>query len=246
LDKDEMPPIVEDMQIMSQILDKALGRMSAGRLTRHVTKAFDDVLAQAKRNPVFPAGPYDQTRGVFLEGYGALFLTEVDYPLTPGRDKSSEPEQGKVEESVWEETMRELGYTRKPELVVDKTWSGDTDVNFLADTSTSGTWGSSSGLTIRYDAKRVEQLQKTLLETLKHATNIRSLKPEDSVAVVVQGTHRTTPTVAAYDASSGAVFGKSGGRTMLTIRVKKSDIDAFASGELPFDEWRKKATMVAY
>jgi len=245
-----MPPIVEDMEIMSQILDKALGRRSPGRVARHVTKAVDDVLARAKRNPVFPAGPYDQTRGVFLEGYGAMFLTEVDYPLTPGPDKSAQPEQREVEKSIWEETKRELGFTRKPKPTAKVVWQGEADIDFIYHPD--GTYSSSSRL-IRYDAKRVEQLQKTLLETLKHATNIRSLKPEDSVAVVVQGASMAglvvvdtaSPGALVYP-SSGAVFDKSGGCTMLTIRVKKSDVDAFARGELPFDEWQKRATIVAY
>jgi len=239
VDKDEMPPIVEDMQIMSRILDKALGRSSAGRVARHVTKAVDDVLAQAKHNPVFPAGPYDQTRGVFLEGYGALFLTEVDCAFIVGADKSGEPEDGEVEESVWDETKRKLETARKletrPELAITEA------VEFHARRGADDPLES----TIAYTVKRVEQLQKTLLETLKHATNIRSLKPEDTVAVVVQGDYRITMPLG--DAPWRImVFDKSSCHTVLTLRVKKSDIDAFASGELSFDEWQEKATIVAY
>jgi len=233
VDKDEMPPIVEDMEIMSQILDKTLGRRSTGRVARHVTKVVDDVLAQGRNNPVFPAGPYDQTRGVFLEGYGAVFLTEVDYPLSPGPDMSEQPEQGEVEESIWEETKRELGFPRKPtgELLLEVL---PFDV---------ATYDPSSGLTMPYDAKRVEQLQKTLLETLKHATNIRSLKPEDSVAVVVQGADLT---IGPGPGGRWRLTVATSGPSVLTLRVRKSDIDAFARGELSFDAWRKKVTIVTY
>ena len=233
VDKDEMPPIVEDMEIMSQILDKTLGRRSTGRVARHVTKVVDDVLAQGRNNPVFPAGPYDQTRGVFLEGYGAVFLTEVDYPLSPGPDMSEQPEQGEVEESIWEETKRELGFPRKPtgELLLEVL---PFDV---------ATYDPSSGLTMPYDAKRVEQLQKTLLETLKHATNIRSLKPEDSVAVVVQGADLT---IGPGPGGRWRLTVDTSGPSVLTLRVRRSDIDAFARGELSFDAWRKKVTIVTY
>jgi len=239
VDKDEMPPIVEDIQIMSQILDKALGRRSAGRVARHVTKAVDDVLTQAKHNPVFPSGPYDQTRGVFLEGYGALFLTEVDCPFIVAPDKSEEPEDGDVEESVWEKTKRQLETTRKPETRLEL--AIPEVVGFHARRGADDPWES----TIEYTVKKVEQLQKTLLETLKHATNIRSLKPEDTVAIVVQGEYRITMP-RGEDPWRIMVFDKSSCHTVLTLRVKKSDIDAFARGDLSFDAWRKKVTIVTH
>jgi hypothetical protein len=85
-------------------------------------------------------------------------------------------------------------------------------------------------------------LKDALLEAFKSAANIRNLKPDDTVSVCVVG----VPGPAIYKAISiGSTWGKpvnvSTGRGVLAIRVKKSDVDAFAKGKLDLDQFRKRA-----
>lgn len=242
LEQEEIAPIVEDMEIMSRVFDKALGHKSPGYVTRYVTEAVDSALRRyAMRND---SSVPEQTRGIFLAGYGAIFLTEVDYPLAPGPDKSEAAKEADVKESVWEETKREL--SGRPELAY-KYYHARIRVNHR------------KGSPIQYDAKKVDQLTETLLEALKHATNIRSLGPEDSVAVVVQGGYSTndvrltrrsvpigTALVPLVETAAPVTVRGASSRTVLTLHVKKSDIDAFARGAQSFDDWRSKAAIVTY
>ena len=112
-----------------------------------------------------------------------------------------------------------------------------------------------------YDEKKVEDLKEGLLEALKNATNIRNLKSEETITVCVFGGAsagaRKARTVRALpkpepDAPEEELFvsirddGVSARGTIMTIRVKKSDADAFAKGELNADEFRKRASITTY
>ena len=182
-------------------------------------------------------------QGIYLEGHGLLFMMRVKFPLVP----PPEVETPKVEEgadSVWEQTKREVLGTGKA-LATERQ---------------------------AYDAKKVTDLEEALLETLKHASNIRNLDPEESIAVVLLGGNATGgPRLDAYSLTKGvrfAVRGRAGGKdngtfitydsppgalltgprqaTVLTVHVRKSDVDAFAEGKLTLDEFRKRATITAY
>lgn len=71
----------------------------------------------------------------------------------------------------------------------------------------------------------------------------RFLKPDNSVAITVLGYGREfeKPTKADRIFWTGKAQ-----RTVLTIHVKKSDVDAFAKGELTLDKFRQQATVLAY
>jgi len=112
-----------------------------------------------------------------------------------------------------------------------------------------------------YDEKKVEDLQEGLLEALKNATNIRNLKPDETLTVCVFGGASAGPRKArtvraspkpAPDAPEEEVFvsirddGVPARGTIMTIRVKKSDADGFAKGELNADEFRKRASITTY
>ena len=74
-------------------------------------------------------------------------------------------------------------------------------------------------------------VRDALLEVLKEASNMR-LEPDESIAVVVTGGAPGYP-------------GTEGG-TVLTIHVKKRDVDAFAEGDLDPEEFQERATMVLH
>jgi hypothetical protein len=103
-------------------------------------------------------------------------------------------------------------------------------------------------------------LKKELLEALKNAANIRAVKSEESITIAVVGNRavnatarvkRVTKTPGNAPRKADILYATDASRTgsrdtMLTIRVKKSDVDAFAKGTIEFDEFKKRAAVSAY
>jgi hypothetical protein len=220
----------EDLAVMSHILDKAaaesLGRESSGRKVMGID--------------VFFAPGASALRSFFLEGYGALFLVKVNLPLLAPPDKSTPPKEEQPVDSSWEEAKREL-YGRKPD----------------------GKW--EAGAREPYNEENVTKLKDALLEALKNGSNIRNLKSDDSITlcvfggsgagpfrwksmvrketVVKRGSGKDEPEVIVHNEEDGPAGGRG---TIMTIRVKKSDVDAFGKGKLTLDEFRKKARIATY
>jgi hypothetical protein len=109
-----------------------------------------------------------------------------------------------------------------------------------------------------YSEEKVNRLKTSLLEALKNASNIRDLKADEGVTVCVLGGTKLQPGRAksmgrASGAKPGEIVllgGPSEGAprrgTILSIRVKKSAIDAFAKGQMDLDEFRQKALSTIY
>ena len=169
---------------------------------------------------------------MYVQGYGALFLTKVDFPLSPP-PQTEEKEETKEEDAdpVWEQTKQEMfspqeASRRTPDRPEEK-----------------------------YDADKVENLKTTYIIALKHAANIRGLKADESVILTVTGkVSQSGPLVTRLYSSSdgkyvvtepGAATG-SFSPTVLTIRAKKADIDAFAKGKLSFDQFSQKTQLISY
>src|SRR5262249_18201559 len=101
-------------------------------------------------------------RSMFLDGYGALFMVNVGFPLLPPASKPETAKEENSTDSAWQEAEREL-YGCGPEF---KTFGAATEP---------------------YDDEKVDKLKDALLEALKNASNIRNLKPDDSITVCVFG-----------------------------------------------------------
>ena len=147
------------------------------------------------------------TKCIYLEGYGALFLMNVNFQLTAPpplelpKQKPTEPAE--PVDKVWEQIKRELyAPPSVPKEPVRKA----------------------------FDINKVEQLTTNIVKTLKHAANIQCLKPDEFVIVTVNGNEQT--------------IGAPRVLTVLTVRAKKSDIDAFAKATLNLDQFRKKVQIV--
>jgi len=184
------------------------------------------------------------TGAMYIQGYGALFLTKVDFLLSPPPEA---PEQKETEEEdtdpLWTETKQEI---YAPEEVGRGRSTGERPEE-------------------KYDAEKVEELKETLIKTLKHATNIRNLKPDESVILSVTGkagqsaniiiekipeTNKVLvmgedkkPRIYAGGLPSNLAFSSP---TVLTIRAKKSDIDDFAEDKLSFDQFSEKTQLFSY
>ncbi|MHC4864569.1 MAG: hypothetical protein ACYTEX_10820 [Planctomycetota bacterium] len=180
---------------------------------------------------------------IYLDGYGALFVINVDFPLLPPFEKKQQGDTEEPADEVWERAKQEI---YSPEDREDE--DGDDEEEF--------------------DEDKVEELQEELLDTLKHATNIRSLGPDEWVIIAVTGSRESQRHVNVQvitqsrqilvhdkDKKIVSVLGPEdrlppgvGFRppAVMTIRVTKSDVDAFAVGQVDVDEFRQKVQAILY
>ncbi|MHC4591135.1 MAG: hypothetical protein ACYS8L_00385 [Planctomycetota bacterium] len=242
MDEAEAREITEDLGIMSRILQKAVGEEVGGEYA----------ILYAGRGPFSSLFDGHRRQALFLQGYGAVFVLNVEFPLAGRAEEEAEPPEP-VPDSTWEETRREmhappgLPWYRERHEPPRPPGAG-------------------------YDPGRVEGLQVALLEALRHASNIRALGADDSVALVVVGGASADAVRVSWRAPGNPPSGSHGrrrpagspsraimegtlvtsdtmrtsGRTVLTIHVTKADVDALAEGELDLEEFRARATITTY
>ena len=230
---EEIIAVTEDMNVMARIFEKNLQQA-------HIATA---------RGGLFLSGDYvfgtllGRGRGamqsMYLQGYGALFLMKVDFPLSPPPQVEQEKETKQEEDTdpVWMEMKQEM-------FEPEESRRRRTDRSEQK----------------KYDAEKVENLKTTLVKALKHAANIRSLKPDESVVLTITGSGQSAGDAMIVTTKAIVVNGENtrivkesvpGGagftsHTVLVIRTKKSDIDSFAKGDLDFDQFRQRTQMFTY
>ncbi|MHC4719593.1 MAG: hypothetical protein ACYSYT_03855 [Planctomycetota bacterium] len=235
----DLAAIMEDMGVMSRILDKKLGHRHGG--AGHFFGGFDF----GGSFPFSWAG--HETKSVYLDGYGALFLLRVGFPLLPPPEVEAE-EAAEPTDPVWEQTRQEI---YEPTDAKSKSWYVSAEERE------------------RYDAEKVEGLKSGLVKTLKHAANIRNLEPKEWVILTVIGGESGSGGGISSAASimvrdEGREIAISGpgmppipsdalltdvgysGPTVLTIRAKASDIEAFSAGKLDFDQFGQRVQIFTY
>jgi hypothetical protein len=266
LDAKELATVEEDLGIMARLLEKEIER-EAG--PDGLPNAMGIALTRLDgRGPSV----------MLLEGYGAVFTFNVRMLLTPPPARAPEKRPERPTDSPWERTRRELfgsadegggrggspdGQARRFEFKAPPGVS-DSRGGGMMGFGGSGGFGDTWGGRIeqpQYDARKVEELKKSILEALKQAGNIRALKPDDYLTVVVQGASSSgygpmeiaveTRTTTSSSTGSGPprteTFvnrseGSSGPRSgTLTVRAKKSEAEDFAKGKLTAEQFGKKA-----
>ena len=170
---------------------------------------------------------------LYLDGYGALFFVGVNFPLVAPAAKSDDEKP--AGDSTWEEAKQELyggGPGARAPFPPAEEFSQD----------------------------KVNKLKTTLLDALKNASNIRGLRPEEFVTICVLGGAgpagpRPKHVARAGAGGGGGGFGNGFGfaysgtpsrGTIMTIRVKKSDVDSFAKGKVSPEEFQKRARITTY
>lgn len=219
----------EDLPVMNRILTKTVERETGRGGREHAMGIVLSTLPGGRR-----------PSSLYLEGYGALFLLNVDFPLIAPEVEEKEAEE-KPTSSTWEEARRELYGQKRVEARLNPPEAH-----------------------AEFDSKQVESVKNEILKALKNGANIRELKPEESITVVLVGTGgRTSDQLVRSQATtrySGSrrfnarrpeVFAFAGRRTdggesTLTIRVKKADTAAFAEGAIDLQEFAKRASVAAY
>jgi hypothetical protein len=269
----------EDLNVMTRLLEKALDQ-GLGE-DRPETKLNLQMLYTSGGRSV---------RAMYLENFGALFMIKVNFPVV-AMAKMEPKKKAKKPETEWDQVKSEL---KEDEQAEDET---------LATLNPPRT---------EYDASQIEALKKVLLQSLKHAANIRPLKPDEFVALSVFGSDigggvmgyvrtasstipatvpaapsagsskkkakgaatdipgdasepLTGPTIVTRpgqpaelnvsDSRTGITLTRAAVRgsskagpqgTVLTVRAKKSDVDAFARGEMNLETFQKGAVFNAY
>jgi hypothetical protein len=229
----------EDLSVMQRILEKAAGAKADGPATAAGIEIF------SFNRPTSP-------RAFYLADYGAMFLLNVKFPLVapPKKDEQSHTNETNTE---WEKAREEV-YGRRGGFE-------------------KGEMASAAGE--EFDSQRVENLKSQLIEDLANAKNIRNLKSDDYITVVVQGGGAGRTVMRREDrpigARAGAGFGgggfgggggsrgggvarvevnsstfDSGAQSTMTLRVKKSDVDAFAKGKMDAADFQKKIAVQIY
>jgi len=224
----DMVTMMEDMTVMCRIFDKRLAESNLipGRFTTGSRIRLSTPFSRDSRS----------TGAMYIQGYGALFLTKVDFLLSPPPEA---PEEKETEEEdtdpLWKQMRQEI---YAPEEVSRGRSTGERPEE-------------------KYDAEKVEELKETLIKTLKHAANIRNLNPDESVILTVigkAGQPATSAIAGLYGEDYSRYIGSRRTRartgfsspTVLTIRAKKSDIDDFAEGKLSFDQFTEKTQLFSY
>jgi hypothetical protein len=180
------------------------------------------------------------TEAMYLDGFGAMFMLKVDFPLLPPPEQQAKPEEPKGDQ-VWLEARRQM--VEPP-----------------------GEKPQTRARLKPYEAGKVEQFKSNLIKTLKHASNIRSLKSDDCVTLVVKAPRAVAaaqPEKAATTATRRVVRPDEQGAwsileetlvseaelpslTVLTIRAKKSDTDDYAQGKLDDKAFGQKCQIITY
>jgi len=241
---EEVAAITQDMQVMSHIFDKIF---QGPRLIEGMFMNYGDFFGRESR----------ATQAIYLQGYGTLFLLEVDFPFSPPPESTAKEKEPEETDSVWQQARQEIFYP-----------SQFTKVHPSED---------------KYDAEKVKELKSRLIKSLKHAANIRNIKPEEWIILTVNGadqkasgivtykihsknmsksisSSRGTGFGGGYGVSSGAGGGGYGGGGMMigsgrkqgsqgsvmTIRAKKSDVDDYAGGKLDLEQFKEKVQILVY
>jgi hypothetical protein len=256
---EEFEALTEDIRVMSHILQKEFQE------SQTAPGVFVDYGG-------FFGGPDRTIEALYIQGYGALFFIEVDFPLVI---PPQPPQQ----------------QTEKPTEHVDPIWRQAQDEIMSAQDPTAGLRPQP-----QREQRTADELKSNLIKALKHASNIRYLKPEESVTLTVisnstsnrmttstssqDGGYESSYLMGGYVGGYGSGYPGRGGyaggggytgggvtlgtrgrpfdpysssrpssateQTTMTIYAKKSDIDAFAKDKLDFEGFCKLAKIFTY
>ncbi|UCG57516.1 MAG: hypothetical protein JSU70_21950 [Phycisphaerales bacterium] len=220
---EQLATLAEDMGIMCRLLDGKVSEANPGTEAGHFLL---DVLRSKQSNPFpdfFGSDSY-ATEGMYVDGYGALFLVRVNFPLTAPAEAEPATEAPEEPDQLWAETKRRMyspDYKEKRKSTAEA-----------------------------YDALRVEKLKGVLTHAMKHAANIRHLGPEDWVTIAVRGAEPTVePAVVSSHSgrySRRVLLSPSEGSSVLTIRARRAAIEAFFKKDLTYEQFQKQTQTLTY
>lgn len=213
---EQVGQIREDLTIMSRVLQKAASPETKGNSRFRFD--FGDLRF----------GGRSDLDALFIEGFGAVFLLEVDFPLSaPAKEAAKKPDAKDKKDSAWEEARRE---------VAGKGVADDLPDDEEFDDEAAG----------KFDEAKVERLKERVTAALKSAANVRCLNGSDKVVVQVTGRPgRRSHAMAMHADSRPAVIVSSsspsrGSSSVLTFQTTRDAVAAFSEGRLDQAAFAKK------
>jgi hypothetical protein len=227
MDAQAIDQIVEDLSIMSRIIEKnALG----DDYTPGGLEAME-LLSTYRASPWNSVGPVTffpvagRAKPMYLGGYGAIFFIQVHYPLLPPPETPQEQPAGQQEDPIWAEAKRSvLEPQAQPMLPQEEGEPAEP-----------------------YSREKVDTLRGNLIATMKHATNIRALAPTEWVTIVVQGPGTATAQGGPTSPSGPTAIpapAQPADRTVLTLRATRADADLYAKGQLNQQQFEQRLQII--
>jgi hypothetical protein len=152
VEAEDLDAITQDLLVMSHILDE---KFKGSRTIKGVFTDFGEFFGRDNRS----------TEAIYIQGYGVVFLMEVNFVFSPPLKPQVQKDEETAEQvdPTWQRAREQIFSPRAPRPRM------------------SGFSGQGPGL-VEFD-----QLKKELIETLKHAANIRNLSPDEWIILTVIG-----------------------------------------------------------
>jgi hypothetical protein len=142
--------VAEDMRVMLDILREKLGE---SRTVSGVLYDYGDFFSDSAR----------AAEALYIQGYAALFMLKVDFPLSAGPAREQpEADENEPADPVWQRARDRL--YAPPGMTP---WR--------------------SRRTGEADARDFDQLKEDLLRSFRHAANIRNIEPNEWIILTVTG-----------------------------------------------------------
>ncbi len=169
----------EDMQVMLHILRE---KLSEPRMILGVLNDYGDFFGGGGRD----------IQAVYLQGYAALFVMEVDFPFSFPSEPSGagEPQEREPDDPVWQRARQKL-------------YAPPGAMRY-------GARGRPSGA----DEVSFEEFKEDLVKTLRHAANIRNVEPNEWVILTVVGRDEAGLGIAPSGRGMSGMMGGYGGGMM--------------------------------
>jgi hypothetical protein len=227
----------EDLKILSLILSQ--------NVERALTSESADAAEFKLGIPMLLKTGGHAVEATWLEGFGAVFNLKVRFPLVPPASEAKESESNR-RDSEWEQARNAItGANQRPGYLRPMTSQREE----------------------RYNQKLVETLKRRVLQVLKNASNLRHVKSGEWLVVTFSGPGSTSSEQVNDGEQSADVQPEIvGGRvkvvpvpvdelgqpmppqrlTVMTIRIKKENADAFAANKISEEEFFQAAEVTTY
>ena len=235
METEDIIAVNEDMNVMSRIFEENLEKAGLAQSgNRWFSSGYGYI------GDPFSHWRYGNSnlQTMYLQGYGAIFMINVDFPLTPPPPEPNQVEEQTDEstDQVWEQTKKQMFEPQENIRRTQKTPK------------------------IEYDAEKVERLKATIIKSLRHAANIRAVRPDESVVVTITGSGEATGSTTVT--RTMVIQGRGRSSTIQTtpasdsedidmsppikivIRAKKVDIESVANGQIDMENFLGKVQIL--
>jgi hypothetical protein len=162
-------------------------------LYRGLERALGDRSTEYKLGvPMLLQGEHRVLQANYLEGFGVIAKMTVPFPVAANEGEAKTKRESGAPMTEWEKARRAL---------------------FGADGELDSRGGAGSEVP-EYDEKLVATLKKQMYESIKNGSNLRHVKPDEWISVVIVGA--VAPVEGAGSRTQGSI---------LAIRIKKSGLD---------------------